>query len=250
MSTIRQLITGSMRLINVVQANENPTAEDMSIALTAFNAMLDSWSTEKLSIFSMNAYYFDFTPGVKTYTLGPGGDWDITRPMEIVSGYVRYNSAVDLAPAQNIDIPMEMLTSEQYAAIAVKNTSSTFPLKFYDDCNYPLRTVTVWPIPLNANVCMLWLWQPLVEAATIDDEFLFPKGYERALRFALANELSAEFGKESSEAVKRIARTSKALIKRLNITPQYMRNDIAIASNKTGYFNYIIGDTVGSTGLL
>ena len=237
MSTIRELITGGLRLINVVQANETPTAEDMDVSLKAFNAMLDSWSTERLSIFSMNPYYFAFVPGQKTYTLGPGGDWDITRPMEIISGYVRYNSSEDLAPAQNIDIP-------------VKNTASTFPLKFYDNGNYPLRTVTVWPIPLRSNICQLWLWQPLVEADTLDDVLLFPKGYERALRFALAIELSAEFGKEPDDSVRRIARTSKATIKRLNITPQYMRNDIAIASKQPGYFNYVIGDTVGSTGLL
>jgi len=90
MTTPRELITGALRLINVVQANENPTADDMDISFEALNAMLDSWSNEKLSIFSMNPYEFQLAANQKEYTLGPGGDWEITRPMELLMMYVMY----------------------------------------------------------------------------------------------------------------------------------------------------------------
>lgn len=90
MTTPRELITGALRLINVVQANEVPTAADIDIGFDALNNMLDSWSTEKLSIFSMNPYEFNFIAGQKEYTLGPGGDWDIERPMDLLKMYVMY----------------------------------------------------------------------------------------------------------------------------------------------------------------
>ena len=245
-TTIRELITGSLRLINVVQANEVPTADDMNISFEAFTGMLDNWSTEKLSIYSINYYDFSFTPNKQTYTLGPGGDWDIERPMELTSMYVRYETNATGPVPTKVDIPMEKLTDEQYAAIAVKNVRAIFPTKFYDNGDYPLRTITVWPIPSTTHTSQLWLWQPLPDPETIDDPLLFPKGYERALRFALAMELAPEFGKEIPDQVRRIARQSKSVIKRLNSIPQIMAGDIAIASNKIGLFNYITGDTIPS----
>lgn len=89
MTTPRELINGALRLINVVQANESPTAEDTAVSAESLNAMIDSWSNEKLAIFTSNPYFYTLTPGKKDYTLGPGGDWDIERPMEVSMAYVR-----------------------------------------------------------------------------------------------------------------------------------------------------------------
>lgn len=241
MPTIRELITGSMRLINVVQANEVPTAADIDVGFEALNAMLDSWSTERLSIFSMQPYSFTINPNQSFYTLGPGGDWNITRPMELLMLYVRYT-----AGGLVTDIPMEKLTDAQYASIGVKQTVSELPLKYYDNGNYPQRGISLWPVPLRTRAMQAWLWQPLVDPTSLDQQLEFPKGYERALRFALAVELAPEFGKTIPDDVMRIARTSKGIIKRLNSTPQIMRGDMAIASDRTSLFNYILGDTVAT----
>jgi len=239
MPTIRQLLTGSLRLINVVQANEVPSSADIDVAFSALNNMLDSWSTEKLSIYTFQPTLFSFVNGQFKYTLGPGGDWDIERPMELMMLYVRY-----VTTGITTDIPLEKLTESQYASIGVKQTTSQLALKYYDNGDYPLRTVTVWPIPTATRPAVAWLWQPLVDPSGLDQELDFPKGYERALRYALAIELAAEFGKTPQDEVKRIARTSKALIKRLNAAPQIMRGDNYLASDRTSLFNYILGDTI------
>ena len=245
MTTIRDLITGALRLINVVQQNETPTADDMQVSFEALNTMLGSWSTEKLYIFSMNPYEFSFIPNKRVYTLGPGGDWNITRPMEVISLYVRYVNVVGPGPApQPVDMPMEKLTMEQWAALAVKNVQARFPLKWYDTGGNPLREIYVWPIPQTIQVAQAWLWQPLIEPSSIDDPVQFPRGYERALRYALAVELAPEFGKDVPDTVRKISRASKAVIKRLNSMPQIMQGDAAIASSKNTYFNWVTGDTI------
>jgi len=143
-----------------------------------------------------------------------------------------------------VEIPVEKLTEDQYSAIALKNIVSQFPYKFYDNGDYPTRTISVWPIPDRCHKVRLWLWQPLINAADLDTDIVFPKGYERALRFALAVELAAEFGKTVPDNVARIAKMSKAVVKRLNSVPQVMVGDIAIASNGRKLFNYILGDTI------
>lgn len=245
MTTIRKLINGSLRLLNVIQANENATADDMDISLYALQALIDSWSTDKLSIFKIRQYYFPLVANQKEYTIGPGGDFDIPRPMNIEVATVTYGGSVtfnestglyELAQTPNIqDIPIEVLTMEQYAAVAVKNQPATYPTKVYDNGNFPLRTLSFWPVPTTAQPITLWVWQPLVDPETLDDEVNFPKGYERALRYNLAVELAAEFGKQVPDQVLEIAATSYGSLKRLNSRNQVMRSDIALTKGQTIY---------------
>jgi len=140
-------------------------------------------------------------------------------------------------------IPLESQTDAQWSSISVKGTPAVFPLKFYDTGDYPLRTIKVWPIPSAANGVELWLWQPLSNF-NLDDPIAFPPGYERALRFALAIELAPEFGKDLPPQVPIAARAAKAIIKRLNSSPQVMVTDRGIATGRTTMFNYLKGDTV------
>lgn len=484
MATMRELITGSLRLINAVGVNESPTADDMDVSLKAFNGMLDSWSAERLGIFTINPYYFPLIADQQHYTLGSGGDWDIDRPMQIQQAYVSYGaSLVPGAPAvtdptiqlfhydtvdndnfayevvsgtdvelQNgegglyispdvpefgvgsmlvdggdavpfpttsvesnvwtiewamnwpsngeghvgtnvlydinyggpnqitikfneyfgdnqwlisvsnedfcfgwglnvvanpdqwyqcalqidlendtfdfwidgvnqftlsaseyftgpfalsytvrrdssnfnfndplytdelrisnaalyasgnnydppteafpdpsstpatdeeyvatpstIDIPVELLNDAQYASIPSKAITSTYPVKLYDNGDFPLRRITVWPIPNQESVMVLWLWQPLANKDTLDVELNLPKGYERALRFGLAVELAPEFGKEVPENVFKIASEAKAMLKRLNSGPQVMVGDIALTRPGASINNYLIGYTI------
>ena len=73
---------------------------------------------------------------------------------------------------ETIDIPVEKLTADQYGSIMVKNTVSEFPMKFYDNGDYPLRTVSVWPIPVKCFNVRLWLWQPLINAVDLDTDIV------------------------------------------------------------------------------
>ena len=252
MATIRELITGSLRLLNVVQANEVPTAEDMDISLTSMNAMLDSWSTESLAIFLSTKYNFPTIAGQKEYTLGSGGDWDVPRPMNVNQMIVNYNGALfwdgtKYVLIQNpniLSIPCECLSDSQYAAIAVKDQTAPYPVKFYDNGNYPLRTISVWPVPTTNQPIELWLWQPLADPTTLDDQLIFPKGYERAIRFCLAIELSAEFGKEITQEIAEVATSSKGYLKRLNRRTPIMRNDMGITGSQAGPFNWNYSTTI------
>lgn len=240
MATVRKLITGAMRLINVVQANEAPTADDMDIAIQALDGMVDSWSNDSYMVYTMNPYNFPTTAGQQTYTLGPGGDWDTIRPMAINQAYVHYQSS----GSQPVDMPITMANDAQWASIAVKSVSTTFPTVMYDNGNYPLRTIYLWPIPNNTQQITLWLWQPLLTLDNLDEEVTFPPGYERALRFCLAVELAPEFGKEVPASVLSTAVRAKAEIKSLNAVTQYQNMDVGLQGNKGNYFNWISGNFV------
>ena len=236
-STLRDMITGAMRLINVLGTGEVPSNDDMNIALSALDSLIDSWSNNRLMIYTISPYTFNLT-GATSYTIGVGGDWNIDRPMAIESAYARLNSG----SAQQVDIPMQSLTDAQYAAITVKNTTSTFAFSYYDNGNYPLRSIYLFPIPAAGSQVVLWLRQPLVDLTSLDTIISYPPGYERAFRFNLAVELAAEFGKSIPEQVAIISINSKLEIERLNSTPQYLRGDHGTSRGKSNYFNYLTGN--------
>lgn len=238
MSTVRDLINGAGRLINIIQQNEAMTGDNLETAKYALNGMIDSWSNNRLMIYNVKERVFPLT-GQKTYTLGPGGDWDIERPMAIETAYARLQPS----GAQQLDIAMQQLTFEQYAGISVKNTPSSFPFAFYDDGDYPLRNVTLFPVPSGPADIVLWLRQPLLDLTDIDAPVTYPPGYERAFRFNLAIELAAEFGKTCSPEV--IARANNSIneLERLNAVPRYLRGDGGMSrSGRNRYFNWITGN--------
>lgn len=216
-TTIRELITSSARLINIVQQGEAMSADDINVSLYALKALEDSWSNNSLMIYSVDSYDFSFVAGQKEYTLGPGGDWDLERPMMIKQAYVHYRTN---SSSQVVDLPIALLNDAQYASIGVKNTHSTFPTALYDNGNYPLRTLSFFPVPNQTQQITLWLWQPLASFTDIDQQFEFPPGYLRAFRFALAVELAAEFGKTVPDVVAQTALSAVYEIKSLNgVTP-------------------------------
>lgn len=236
-TTVRDLITGSLRLINVVASNEAPSEDDIAICQSALEGMIDSWSNDSLLIYTINPYVFSLVGGQSQYTLGPGGDFDVTRPMNIQQAYVNWNMG-----QQKVDMPIQILNDAQFAAISVKQTPSSFPFAVYDNGNYPLRTLTFWPVPTTNTDITLWLWQPLIDTTDLDAPVSFPPGYERAFRFGLAVEIAPEFGKVVPDDVK--SRASMAIdgLKKLNAVPQYSSGDGGLGTGRNRPFNWIVGN--------
>lgn len=68
--TALDLIVGALRNLNALEAGEVPNANDANDALQVLNDMLESWSVEKLFVFSSTENILSFTPGVYQYTIG------------------------------------------------------------------------------------------------------------------------------------------------------------------------------------
>jgi len=156
--TLRDLINGAARSINIVRQNAVLTGENMTVALYALSNFVATCSNNKLLIFNYETFVFPLS-SKKEYTLGVGGDWNIPRPMDIETAYVRLNNGTQ----QELDISLAQLTFSQYAGISVKNTPGSFPFAYYDNGDYPLRKVTVFPVPTQPCDIVLWLRSPLLD---------------------------------------------------------------------------------------
>lgn len=234
--TTRDLLSSSLRVIGALASGETLLANESTDALTGLNQLLDSWSTENLLIPNKAREVFPLVSSQGVYTMGTGGTFNTTRPMRIENAELQITSS---NPA--IEIPIKILTKDEYARILLKTMTSTYPLYLYAEGTYPLETINLWPVPVQVNNLALYSWKPLANVSNLSTALSLPPGYERALKYNLAIDLAPEYGRPVTAEVAAIAVESKAAIKRMNSKPQYLAVDDALRA-RPAVFNWMTGE--------
>ena len=231
-TTAGDQINGALRLIGQLAEGEVPSAETSADALTAMNQMLDSWSAERLSVFSTQDQVFTWTQGYKSRTLGPTGDFVGNRPVLLDDAtYFR-------DPSNNISFGIKIINQQQYDGIAVKTVTSTYPQIIWINMDMPNISMYIYPVPTKALEWHFISVTELVEPATLDTVLVVPPGYLRAFRFNLEAEIAAEFGIEPPPQVQRIAMSSKRNIKRINNPDDVMSLPYSIVATRQRFNIY------------
>ena len=234
-TTANEQINGALRLLGVLAEGETPSAATSQDALVALNQMIDSWNTERLSVFSTQDQIFSWPPGAISRTLGPTGDFVGERPILIDdSTYFR-------DPASGISYGLKLINQQQYNGIAVKTVTSTYPQVMWVNMEYPDITMTVYPVPTKVLEFHIVSVNPLTAPANLATVLAFPPGYLRAFRYNLACEIAPEFGVEPSPTVMRIAMTSKRNLKRINNPDDIMAMPYSIVATRQR-FNIFAGN--------
>jgi hypothetical protein len=228
-TTAGDQINGALRLIGQLAEGETPSAATSQDALTAMNQMIDSWSTERLAVFSTQDQVFMWPPGAISRTLGPTGNFVGNRPILLDdSTYFR-------DPANNISFGIKIINQQQYDGIAVKTVTSTYPQVIWINMDYPNIDMYIYPVPTKVLEWHFISVTELDQPATLATVLSFPPGYLRAFRYCLACEIAAEFGVEPSPQVSRIAMTSKRNLKRINNPDDIMSLPYSIVGTRQRY---------------
>jgi len=225
-------INGALRLIGMLAEAETPSAATSADALSALNQMIDSWNTERLSVFTTQDQVFTWPVNQATRTLGPTGNFVGNRPV-LVDDATYFKDA-----SNGTSYGIKIINEQQYNGIAVKNTTSTYPQVLYVNMGYPDITLTVYPVPSSPLEWHIVSVEELTQPAVLATTLSFPPGYLRCFRFNLACEIAAEFGVEPSPQVQRIAMTSKRNIKRINNPDDVMAMPYGIVANRQRYNIY------------
>ena len=210
MTTVRELLNDTHRLLNLTASGNVVPEVNYQDNLRTLNQMLDSWNTERLSVFSTQDQGFTWPAGVLSRTLGPTGDFSGNRPVLLDdSTYFRDAST-------GISYGIKFINQQQYNGIAVKTVTSTFPQVIFVNNTFPDIEMFIYPRPTRDLEWHFISVEELTKPALLATELTFPPGYLRAFRYNLACEMAPEFGVEPSPQVQRIAMTSKRNLKRIN----------------------------------
>ena len=229
-------INRALRLIGMLAEGELPSVETANDCLTALNQMIDSWNTERLSVFNTIDQVFTWPAGEIQRHLGPNGaslgGFDGIRPV-LLDDATYYRD-----PGTNVSFGIKFINQQQYDGIAVKTVTSTYPQVMWINMEFPSIQMTVYPRPTRDLEWHFISVQELDQPATLNTVLAFPPGYLRAFTYALAMEIAPEFGVEPSPQVQRIAMTSKRDLKRINNPDDVMSMPYAIVATRQRFNIY------------
>lgn len=192
----------------------DPIEDGMAqFCLRKLNRMIQSWANENLMLFDVYTDSFVMSAGVNNYssallTLG--------RPTSVDDAWVRLS---------NIDYPIDMISNQDYNAIAFKSTAG-LPDRCYQDNGFPNIIFYFYPTPSSAYTAFFNLRQPLTGALTLQTTVSLPSGYEEALVQNLAVLVGPTFKRQADPVLMDRARETKAWIKRQTFVPLQMATNL------------------------
>ena len=230
-------INRALRLLGVLAEGETTSASVSQDSLMAMNQMIDSWNTERLSVFSTIDQIVNWPVNAINATLGPSGslvrlNGTAVRPI-LVDDATYFRD-----PQTNVSYGIKLINQQQYDGIAVKTVTSTYPQVMFVNMTYPDIDIYIYPKPTRLLEFHFISVEELTQPATLSTTLAFPPGYLRAFTYNLAMEIAPEFGVEPSPQVQRIAMTSKRNLKRINNPDDVMSMPYAIVATRQRFNVY------------
>jgi hypothetical protein len=226
----RAIVEGALKMIGALAAGETASAEDATDALARLNSLIDLWQTERLTIGVVARTVFeDVVAGTASYTMGDGGDIDTEQdPPTKLEGAAYLESG--------LVTPIAVLTPQEWQGLTDASRQEKYPVGVHFERGAPLATVTVYPTPSDASIDLVLWWGSAFQGfANLTTNYDLLPGHENALRFNLAVDLGPEFGKAPDAVIVGRADSTKAAIKRANLTVPKLRADDAIISRRHGF---------------
>ena len=218
MATGQTLVNRSLRLLGIIGSGETPTSDESNDALTAINAMLDSWRNDRLMAYALQDETLTLVAADFSYTIGSGGQLNTTRPVSIESCFCR---------ASGIDYPVKIVDFKEWNSIGDKATTSEIPQIVYYEPTMATGTLLVWPVPSTSNVLHLTTKVPFT-ALVLGTTVSLPPGWEDAIASNGAIAIAPEFQANPSQSVIKMAQDSIKGIKRVNSRPIRARSDLVL----------------------
>ena len=202
------IIKGALRNLTAIAQGETPSAADIAYGAEALNALIKQWQTEGCKLWLYDEAELSLTANSQSYTIGSGGNLNVTKPIEVMSARYHYYTS-------GIDIPMTPLSRNEYFDLPLKSSTGV-PLNYYPD--YQTGSYVyfyIWPVisSSTSDTIKMTLKTEVEDFDSTSNNADFPTEWLRALKFNLAVDLAPEYGKEVGPTLGTLAATSKQMVK-------------------------------------
>jgi len=241
-TTPSDIINLALKTANVIGVGQTPLAQDTNDCFNQLNMMMAQWQRRRYMVYNLVTVGLQAT-GALSYSVGTGGDFNITRPVKLESAFFRMNKNTPLP----VDYPLEVLRAqEDYNRISIKNLNA-FPQYAYYNTGFPLGELYIWPVPNNQYEIFISVMVQLEAFQTINDQIVLPPEYLDALHWNLARRICVMYGLPITPELTGYAEASMRAIEEVNSQIPLLHMPVALRG-KSGAYN-IYGDFyVGSAG--
>jgi hypothetical protein len=219
--TALDLITASLKRLGVLSGIETPSADLAEDGLERLNDLIETWSTESLTLWTEITIGgvplpTVLPPGRAGYTVGPGGEINTPqRPSVIASvSWLLTGSTPAIT-----EYKLEPMLRQEWENEQVKLLATTQATKYYYQPDWPLGLLYFWPRPSVSFSVWVYVPVPFTGFPTLTSPVDLPPGYYRALRDNLALELAPELGRPVENSLLVSAYDALAQLKRTNFAP-------------------------------
>ena len=185
-----QIIAGALRLCGAVALGETPTANQVTEASEALNMLVKAWNADGMALWAIKKYDLPLTLSANSYTIGVGQTVNIPKPLKVIQAILHDTSS-------NVDIPMRILTRDEYNRLGNKTTTGQ-PIQIYYDPQRDYGTLYTFPAADATSVSRKQIqftyMRPFEDFDASTDEPDFPQEWFEALKYGLASRLAGEYG--------------------------------------------------------
>lgn len=243
-TTALNICQTALQMIGAYGAGDPLSDADAALMLRLLNSMMDNWSNLTLACYEVTEQSLVLVPGQQSYTVGPGGYANGTRPLKILTdpgtAYIQDNNGNNY--------PVEVVPRDKWNQYGNRSdlVNSNFPSVLFYDPQFPLGIINFTPIPNEAYTAFFDSMLQLTDFATLATAVSLPPGYEMAMYSNLAI-LAHPFFMDGqiNPAIVKIAATSLGDVKRTNIRDNYAIFDPEIVSRAQLSYN-VFTDSPGS----
>lgn len=222
MATVNDIITDALEITGMKSPNETLATVWATVGLRRINSILDGWNVDKIRGYSVQEHDFSLTPTQSVYTIGSGGDFNVTRPVKIEYAYV-----VD---SSDVKHRIEIVDYQTFHRQDYQKVDASYPYFMWYNPKSQLGEINLYPTPTTGYTIHLDVFLGFASYATGGDTVTLPQGYERLLTYQLAIELCSHRGKQVPRKVEQTFIKIEQTIEAVNFSV-WMPETIILAPN-------------------
>lgn len=178
------IIKRALRLIGALAQGESPTTDQVTEAAVALNGLVKAWQADGMPLWAIKERNVPLVAATNTYTL------TTPKPLKVLQAWYRNTTS-------NVDVPMRVITRDEYNRLGNKTSSGT-PIQIYYEPRRDDGVLHVFPTPSATDVTSVSIY--LVYQAPFEDFDVstdtpdFPQEWYDAITYGLACRLAPEYG--------------------------------------------------------
>ena len=184
------IIKSSLRKIGVVAQGELPTTDQITEASFALNLLVKSWEADGMPLWALRTTPVPLTVGVNSYEIGIGKTVNTDKPLKVFQAWNRVSGS-------SVDIPMRILTRQEYNILGNK-TSTGNPIQIFYEPLKDYGILHVFSTPYSTSVSNNQIYivyqRPYDDFNASTDVPDFPQEWYDAVVYGLAVRLAPEYG--------------------------------------------------------
>lgn len=172
MSTAREICEAALKEAGILGVGQTALAEDINDSFKALTRMIAQWQKRRWIVPALTEIT-GLGNNQKSNTIGPGGYYDVQRPVDVKGGYlVQQNTG-----STPISLQLRKIFSyEDYIRISVKELNSLGGYFFYDG-NWPKGNIFIWPVISEQYEAHFLIERQLAFTGVADGDITAGSGY-------------------------------------------------------------------------